>query len=120
MDYLNLLIERYNVLAECRESIEKAYNILEECYIAGNGGSCADSNHIVGELMKGFKLPRKCSAEFTSKLCSIDEKRGKELAEKLQGGLPAIALTEHQGLNTAFINDVSDGGLFTYAQHVYV
>lgn len=126
MDYLNLLIERYNVLAECRESIEKAYNILEECYsagnkllIAGNGGSCADSNHIVGELMKGFKLPRKCSAEFTSKLCSIDEKRGKELAEKLQGGLPAIALTEHQGLNTAFINDVSDGGLLTYAQQVY-
>lgn len=126
MDYLNLLIERYNVLAECRESIEKAYNILEECYsagnkllIAGNGGSCADSNHIVGELMKGFKLPRKCLAEFTSKLCSIDEKRGKELAEKLQGGLPAIALTEHQGLNTAFINDVSDGGLLTYAQQVY-
>lgn len=126
MNYLNLLIERYNVLADCKESIESAYKILEESYsqgnkllIAGNGGSCADSNHIVGELMKGFKLPRKCSAEFASKLSSVDEKRGKELAENLQGGLPAIALTEHQGLNTAFINDVRDGGLFTYAQQVY-
>jgi len=126
MDYLNLLIERYPVLEACKDSIQKAYDILEECYatghkllIAGNGGSCADSEHIVGELMKGFKLPRKCSKEFAEKLKNIDETRGTELAEKLQGGLPAIALDGHQGLNTAFINDVQGGGLLTYAQQVY-
>ena len=123
---LELLIERYPVLKECESEILNAYKILEECYatghkllIAGNGGSCADSEHIVGELMKGFKLSRKCSDEFADKLKSVDSERGAELADKLQGGLPAIALTDHQALNTAYINDVANGGLMTYAQQVY-
>jgi D-sedoheptulose 7-phosphate isomerase len=124
--YIDLLIERYPILKECEQSIIQAYDILEECFfmghkllIAGNGGSCADSEHIVGELMKGFKLPRKCSSDFAEKLRSVDEVRGSELAERLQGGLPAIALDGHQGLNTAYINDVQNGGLLTYAQQVY-
>ena len=123
---LDLLIKRYPILKECENDIKNAYKVLEECFanghkllIAGNGGSCADSEHIVGELMKGFKLPRKCSEEFANKLISIDSERGAELAEKLQGGLPAIALTDHQALNTAYINDVANGGLLTYAQQVY-
>lgn len=126
MDYLKQLISRYPVLEACKGDIEKAYHILEKCFasgnkllVAGNGGSCADSQHIVGELMKGFKLQRKCSADFAEKLKMIDSVRGSELAEKLQGGLPAIALTDHQGLNTAFINDVVNGGLLSYAQQVY-
>lgn len=126
MNYLELLIKRYPVLKECEASIESAFKALEDCYksghkllVAGNGGSCADGEHIVGELMKGFKLPRKCSVEFSQKLKSVDAARGEELAAKLQGGLPAIALTGHQGLNTAFINDVENGGLLTYAQQVY-
>ena len=124
--HINLLIERYPSLASCKEEIIKAYNLLEECFsngnkllIAGNGGSCADAEHIVGELMKGFKLKRKCSAQFAEKLKNIDSTRGVELAESLQGGLPAIALDGHQALNTAFINDVAGGGLLTYAQQVY-
>ena len=124
--HVDLLIERYPVLKECEESIINAYDILEECFangnkllIAGNGGSCADAEHIVGELMKSFKLPRKCSSEFADKLKTIDNARGTELSEKLQGGLPAIALDGHQGLNTAYINDVQNGGLLTYAQQVY-
>lgn len=126
MDYFKQLITRYPNLKECEKDIEKAYNLLEQCFqggnkllVAGNGGSCADSQHIVGELMKGFKLPRKCSAEFAEKLISVDSARGSELAEKLQGGLSAIALTEHQGMNTAYINDVANGGLLTFAQQVY-
>lgn len=125
-NYFDLLIERYPSLSICKEDIIKAYDVLEVCYstghkllIAGNGGSCADSEHIVGELMKGFKLPRKCSEEFAAKLRSVDKVRGDELAGKLQGGLPAIALTGHQGLNTAFVNDVQNGGYLTYAQQVY-
>lgn len=124
--YFDLLTERYPVLDVCKEDIKKAYEILEKCYasghkllIAGNGGSCSDSQHIVGELMKGFKLPRKCSSDFSENLKRIDPVRGAELAEKLQGGLPAIALTDHQGLNSAYINDVENGGLLTYAQQVY-
>lgn len=123
--HLDLLIERYPVLHVCREDIIKAYKILEDCFtggnkllVAGNGGSCADAEHIVGELMKGFKLPRKCAEEFADKLRAVDPIRGKELAEKLQGGLPAIALNGHQGLNTAYINDVENGGLLMYAQQV--
>jgi len=124
--HIDLLISRYPVLGACKEDIKNVYNLLEECFetghkllIAGNGGSCADGEHIVGELMKGFKLPRRCSEEFSKKLKAIDEVRGEELAEKLQGGLPAIALDGHQGLNTAYINDVQNGALLTYAQQVY-
>lgn len=124
--HLELLIERYPALSVCKDDVEKAYGILEECFatghkllIAGNGGSCSDGEHIAGELMKGFKLRRKCSAEFTERLKSIDAERGAELAEKLQGGLPTIALDNHQALNTAYINDVENGGLLTYAQQVY-
>lgn len=123
--HLDLLIRRYPVLSVCREDIAKAYDILETCFaggnkllVAGNGGSCADAEHIVGELMKGFKLSRKCAEEFADKLRAVDPIRGKELAEKLQGGLPAIALNGHQGLNTAYINDVENGGLLMYAQQI--
>ena len=123
--HLDLLIERYPVLHACREDIIKAYKILEACFtggnkllVAGNGGSCADAEHIVGELMKGFKLPRECTEEFADKLRAVDPIRGKELAEKLQEGLPAIALNGHQGLNTAYINDVENGGLLMYAQQI--
>lgn len=126
MNQIEILLHRYTILAECRKSIEESFRILSDCFsngnkllIAGNGGSCADAQHIVGELMKGFKLPRKCSSVFAEKLKSVDSIRGEELAEKLQGGLPAIALSEHQSLNTAFTNDVSDGGLLIYAQQVY-
>ena len=126
MNHLEFLIKRYPALGECKDSIQSAYEILENCFangnkllIAGNGGSCTDSQHIVGELMKGFKLPRKCSDNFAEKLKKIDIERGTELADKLQGGLPTIALTEHSALNTAYINDVQNGGLLTFAQQVY-
>ncbi len=126
LKHIDLLIERYPVLASCKDEIIYSYNILEDCFlkgnkllIAGNGGSCADSAHIVGELMKGFKLSRKCPDEFSEKLKAVDEVRGAELAERLQGGLPAIALTEHQSLNTAYLNDVANGGLLTFAQQTY-
>ena len=125
-EYLESLIKRYPSLLGCMSSIAEAYGVFEDCFatghkllIAGNGGSCADSEHIVGELMKGFKLQRKCPDEFADKLRKIDAKRGAELAEKLQGALPTMALVGHQGLNTAFVNDVPNGGLLTFAQQVY-
>lgn len=124
MNYLEELMERYPALTCVKEEILIAYEILESCYenggkllIAGNGGSCADAEHIVGELMKGFVKRRAVSDEFAKKLTEADPERGKELAQKLQGGLPAIALTGHPGLSTAFLNDV-DGDLI-YAQQTY-
>ena len=125
--FIDLLIKRYPALKECDESIVITYDVLEKCFstghkllIAGNGGSSADAEHIAGELMKSFKLPRKCSAEFTNELLKVDSVRGEEIANKLQGGLPTIVLSNHQGLNTAFINDVSNGGEYVFSQQVYV
>lgn len=124
MKYLEELLVRYPVLTSVKAEIKEAYEILENCYenggkllIAGNGGSCADAEHIVGELMKGFVKRRAVSEEFAQKLLEADPIRGKELADKLQGGLPAIALTGHPGLSTAFLNDVD--GSFIYAQQTY-
>ena len=124
--HTDLLAERYPVLKDCVADVIRAYDVLETCFssghkllIAGNGGSCADAEHIVGELMKGFKRKRKCGETFANKLKAVDGIRGAELADRLQGGLPALALNSHPGLQTAFINDVPDGGLFTFAQQVY-
>ena len=121
--HINLLLARYPVLLSCRESIIDAYFILEESYqksgkllIAGNGGSAADAEHIVGELMKGFKLTRKVSSEFAGKLVLGDENLGKVLAENLQEALPAIALDGHPALSTAYMNDCEP--LLCFAQQV--
>lgn len=119
------LINRYPELEVCRQSIIDSYNILEKCYengnkllIAGNGGSCADSEHIVGELMKGFKSPRKLDDSIQKALKEVDPTCGEELVNKLQGALPSIALVDHQALNTAFINDVENGGNLAFAQQI--
>ena len=120
---LDELIKRYPILERVREDIEAVYGILERCYenggkllIAGNGGSAADAEHIVGELMKGFVERRPVTEEMKEALEKADPVRGKELSEKLQGGLPAIALVDHAALSTAFANDVD--GMLSYAQQV--
>lgn len=110
--HLNHLIERYPKLDTCREEIKQAYEIMETAYVnerkllvCGNGGSASDSEHIVGELMKEFKLKRKVYGEQVAALKSIDPVLGEVLAENLQGALPAISLTGHSSLQTAFMND---------------
>lgn len=120
---LNELVMRYPVLGIVREDVNKAYSLLEACYenggkllIAGNGGSAADAEHIVGELMKGFVKRRPLPKELKRALIDTDPIRGSELSEKLQQGLPAIALTNHAALSSAFANDVD--GMLSYAQQV--
>ena len=117
------LIERYPKLNGERENIEKALKLLTACYqkkgkllVAGNGGSAADAEHIVGELMKGFVEPRKLPDAFAEKLKAVDPEMGKELGDKLQGALPAIALTGHVALSTAYLNDVDP--LLGFAQQL--
>lgn len=121
--HIELLINRYPILSECKEDIIDAYLILEECYlnggkilIAGNGGSAADSEHIVGELMKAFVLPRKLDDEYYNKLIDVDSEMGKVLGNNLQGALPAIALDGHISLSTAYMNDCEP--LLCFAQQV--
>ncbi len=122
--YLEELFDRYPKLEPVREPVYKAYEMMRDCFaeghkllVAGNGGSAADSEHIVGELMKGFVKPRPVPEEAAGRMTEIDADCGAELAAKLQGGLPAIALTGHPGLSTAFLNDVD--GSCVFAQQVY-
>lgn len=121
--HIDLLMERYPSLEAVKEDIITAYVVMEECFenggkllVAGNGGSAADAEHIVSELMKGFKMPRKPDADFAKKLTAENYELGAVLAENLQGALPAIALDGHPALSTAYMNDCEP--LLCFAQQV--
>ena len=111
-EHLNHLVDRYPKLIVCKEDIMRAYELLETAYkngrkllVCGNGGSASDSEHIVGELMKEFKLKRKIYGNQATALKEIDYELGQVLADNLQGALPAISLTGHSALQTAYMND---------------
>ena len=122
LNKVNELIERYPQLRMCRESLNSAVRALCECYYGGNklltcgnGGSAADSQHIVGELMKSSILPRS--------IVEFDEKFYKRLfdnypddvdyfTKNLQCALPAISLVGETALMTAFANDQSSDLIF--------
>lgn len=125
-DQLNILIERYPKLAVCREDLQKAYELLEAAYqqgrkllVCGNGGSASDSEHIVGELMKEFRLKRKVYSDHATALKAIDPELGQVLADNLQGALPAISLTGHSSLQTAFMNDAAPELVFAQQVNGY-
>lgn len=120
---IEILKARYPQLEQCMDDIQKAFDVLHECYakgrkllVCGNGGSAADSEHIVGELMKEFRLKRKVFASQAEAMKAIHPEMGQYLAENLQGALPAIALTGHSALSTAFMNDAES--VLVFAQQV--
>ena len=121
--YVKVLIDRYPELSICTEDIETTFEYMKNSYeaggkllVAGNGGSAADSEHIVGELMKGFKRARKLTSAQQESLKTVNEELGSVLAENLQGALPAIALDGHPALTTAYMNDCEP--LLCFAQQV--
>ena len=90
--FLDELVQRYPVLEPVKGDILKAYEIMRDCYekggklmIAGNGGSCSDSEHIVGELMKGFVKRRPVSAELAQALKAADPQMGGKTGRKSPG-----------------------------------
>ncbi len=108
------LLKRYPYLEVCKEDVQKALESILDTYkkggkvlVCGNGGSAADSEHIVGELMKGFMLKRTVT----------DERIPEHLRCGLQGALPAISLPSQSAILSAFINDVDPDMM--YAQLVY-
>lgn len=120
---LTNLLNRYSELQPLKEQVAAAAETIIETYknggkvlVCGNGGSCSDADHIVGELMKSFEGRRPLSKELQDELVRLSPETGKMLAEKLQQGLPAISLTVHQSLITAIANDIS--GEVIYAQQV--
>jgi D-sedoheptulose 7-phosphate isomerase len=123
VDYLQDLIIRYPILESAESTVRSAFELLKNAYmaggkllVAGNGGSAADSEHIVGELMKNFVRKRSLPQNFMTAL--QDNPAESYLSEHLQPGLPAISLAGHPGLSTACINDI-DGNI-VYAQQVYI
>ncbi len=124
--HIKSLLSRYPELSVCREDIQKAYEILEKVYssdhkllVCGNGGSASDSEHIVGELMKEFKQKRKIFTNQADAMKNIDPEMGVILAENLQGALPAICLTCHSSLTTAFMNDANADIVFAQQVNGY-
>lgn len=135
MKYIDELCRRRTVLENLKVDIEDAYNRICDCYksgnkvlICGNGGSSADSAHITGELMKGFKKKRPISDQLEEKLKeSIEDYMDKNnlvdtmvllnnMKKNLEMGLPTIDLTAFSALNTAYINDKEAD--FVYANAV--
>lgn len=113
LGYINELTERYPALAVTKDSIVDATTMIIESFksnnkllCCGNGGSAADCEHIVGELMKGFILPRKLNSDL---ILSINDD---VLTSSLQYGLPAISLVSHTALSTAFSNDQLPSAVF--------
>lgn len=119
---IEILIERYPQLDLIRQDLIQAVDKIIESYkngnkimVCGNGGSAADSLHIVGELMKAFVLPRKLPVEIQNKIAKVSS-NAKYLQENLQTALPAISLVNEVGLLTAYANDVAPD--LNFAQQV--
>lgn len=113
--------ERYPQLEGIRKEIEAAADLLVKAakkgkmiLVAGNGGSAADSEHIVGELMKSFIRQRPIERSVAEILIEVDQDHGSYLAMKLQSPIKAIALPTHASLSSAFANDVDPD--LTFAQ----
>ena len=116
------LYKDYPVLSENRSDIEEAFALLTACarenafiYCCGNGGSAADSEHITGELMKGFILKRPLRAEEKARFADIEN--GEDIASKLQRAIRCISLVSQSGVISAFANDIDPS--LVYAQQVY-
>jgi D-sedoheptulose 7-phosphate isomerase len=121
---LSALFDRYPSLRECEHEISEAARALIECFqagnkllVCGNGGSAADTEHIVSELMKGFIKRRRIPERDASRLAESAGAVGLAIGAQLQGALPAISLVSQTSLISAITNDTS--GELVFAQQVY-
>ena len=100
------------------EILKTTFKKQKTLFVCGNGGSASDAEHMVGELMKSFLIPRPVNCEFSNKLSSLYNEEGSDLSSKLQEGLRTISLNSHPSLLTAYGNDVDYEMVF--AQQLYV
>ncbi|WP_282942838.1 SIS domain-containing protein [Paenibacillus sp. RC67] len=121
---LHRLIAKYPEVAGCQQEIEKAIELIAQSYqqggkllVCGNGGSASDSEHIVGELMKGFMSRRPLSGAQREGFLTAFPNEGSYLADHLQGALPAISLVSQSAFLSAYANDVAPD--MAFAQQVY-
>lgn len=124
MDVYEELFLKYPKLKCCKKNIESAFLALTNCYksggkvlVCGNGGSAADSEHIVGELMKGFRLKRHIRNADIERIARLFPEDWEYLSGNLQSSLPAISLVSQSAILTAYANDIAAD--MAYAQQVY-
>jgi D-sedoheptulose 7-phosphate isomerase len=117
--FIQDLFARYPILEACRKGVSGALELLIKCYAAdgtvlvcGNGGSAADADHLVGELMKGCLRRRSLPEDLRFRLRETAGDDGAFLGDVLQGTLRAIALTAHSALVSAYTNDQSGEAVF--------
>ncbi|HAF86449.1 MAG TPA: phosphoheptose isomerase [Sphaerochaeta sp.] len=120
---LQELLQRYPQLSSIKAELSEAADLLRQSVsdkgkilVCGNGGSSSDADHIVGELMKRFIKDRPIAQELQESLKKVDPEKGAMLASSLEGSIPAICLSAHTALSTAFGNDVDSS--ISYAQQV--
>lgn len=123
MAFFEELILRYPAMISVQKQMQKAYILLHDSFLAGNtiylcgnGGSASDCEHIAGELMKSFRLPRPLSTHEKDVLTALGPE-GVDLAEHLQKALPAVPLVSQCALTSAIANDI--GGDYVFAQQIY-
>ena len=116
---LDQLLNRHPLLDSVKNSIYEAAEMIIICFssggkllVCGNGGSCSDSEHLVGELMKSFELKRPIKKDIAEKLVEVSGERGIYLAQKLESALPAISLTSQASLTTSICNDIDSNLVF--------
>jgi len=123
-NYLVKTLEKYPELSTISNEINSCFKLLLDCFqrggkifTCGNGGSAADSEHIVGELMKGFRLQRKLTEEQIMNIEKFFPKEASFLARNLQQAIPSISLVNSISLSTAFSNDINPE--FIFAQQIF-
>lgn len=120
-EVLDALFGNCPELRSCEDEIRAAAKLLLDSFrtggklmVCGNGGSAADSEHVVGELMKSFRFKRSVDPTFAVAYRGVN---GTDAPSWLEGALPAISLASQTALSTAFGNDEAAVGVF--AQQVY-
>ncbi len=123
--FISKLLLKYPELNICKTDIIKSINLLYESvitnnrlYFCGNGGSSADADHIVGELLKGFLLNRDLAKNKIDKILEHYPEDSEEIIRNIQEGVPAISLSSQTAFLTAYANDKDIN--YAYAQQVYV
>ena len=118
---LETFFERYPDMLACERAVRAAREVLRDAFgsgnklmVCGNGGSAADSEHVVGELMKSFRFKRPVGGAFKA---AYRDANGCEAPAWLEDALPAISLVSQTALSTAFGNDEAAVGVL--AQQVY-
>ncbi len=119
---INEIADRYPALGEILPEIKKAAELMADCIkrgnkilLCGNGGSASDCLHIVGELMKEFKLKRPLSQEDKAALKAAGDDG--YIGDNLQGAMPAVSLVGVTALESAYANDAAPD--LGFAQQVF-